>query len=83
LREATVFRSADNANQHSEPNFWQGSWPALVRIIVLEIVLLLALAVALVYYLNWSSELSVSEFMAADQSPLHAAKDHSPCGHSA
>jgi Tfp pilus assembly protein PilO len=82
LREATVFRSANNANQHSDANFFQGSWTALVRIIVLEILVLLALAVALVYYLNWSSEISVSEFMAAEQAPLHAAKDHASCDRS-
>jgi hypothetical protein len=82
LREATVFRSAGNANQDSQVNFWQGSWPAIVRIIILEIVVLLALAIAFVYYLNWSSEVSVSEFMAADQSPRHAAKAHARCDHS-
>jgi hypothetical protein len=83
LREATVFRSADNANQHSEPNFWQGSWPAIVRIIILEILLLLALTMAFVYYLNWSSEASVSEFMAASRAPLQSAKDHLACDRSA
>jgi hypothetical protein len=51
--------------------------------IVLEIVLLLALAAALVYYLNWSSEAAMSEFMTTGQPQLHAVKDHTPCGHSA
>jgi len=78
-----VFRSADNANQESQSNFWQGSWPAIVRIIILEIVVLLALAVAFVYYLNWSSEVAMSEFMAASKAPLHAAKGHLLCGRSA
>jgi len=73
-----VFLSANNANQDSRSNFW--SWPAIVRLIILEIVLLLALAVALVYYLDWSSEVAMSEFMAA---PLHAAKDHAACRRSA
>ncbi len=74
-----MFRLADNANRNSEPNFWQGSWPAIVRIIILEILLLAALTMAFVYYLNWSSEASVSEFMAASKAPLQAVTDHLPC----
>jgi hypothetical protein len=70
--------SADRANQQSEPNFWQGSWPAIVRIIILEILLLAALTVAFVYYLNWSSEASVSEFMAASKASQQAVKDCLP-----
>jgi hypothetical protein len=77
--------SADNvpAHQDSRQNFWQGSWPSIVRIIILEIVLLLALAGAFVYYLNWSSEAAVSEFMATESLPLQAVKDRAPCGRSA
>jgi hypothetical protein len=67
----------------SRENFWQGSWPSIVRMIVLEILLLLALAGALVYYLNWSSEAAMSEFMATGHPQLHAVKDHPPCGRSA
>jgi Tfp pilus assembly protein PilO len=78
LREASVFRLADNANRNSEPNFWQGSWPAIVRIIILEILLLAALTMAFVYYLNWSSEASVSEFMAASKASQQAVKDRLP-----
>ena len=59
---------------------WQRSWPAIVRIIILEIVVLIALASAFVYYLNWSSEASLSDFMAANPS-LQAV--HSPCDGSA
>ncbi len=59
---------------------WQGSWPAIVRIIILEIVLLIALASAFVYYLNWSSEASVSDFMAASRSSRAV---HAPCDESA
>jgi hypothetical protein len=51
--------------------------------IVLEILLLLALAGGLVYYLNWSSEAAMSEFMATGRPSLQAVKDHPPCGHSA
>lgn len=70
--------SADRANQQSEPNPWQGSWPAIVRIIILEVLVLLALAVAFVYYLDWSSEASISEFMAASKASQQAPTDHRP-----
>jgi hypothetical protein len=70
-------------NRASRQNSYQGSWPSIVRMIVLEIVLLLALAAALVYYLNWSSEAAMSEFMAIGQPQLHAVKDRAPCRHSA
>lgn len=73
-----MFPSADNANQDSQSGFWQGSWPAIVRIIILEILLLIALSGAFVYYLNWSSEAAVSEFMAAKPA-LQAITDHAPC----
>ncbi|MGA2054212.1 MAG: hypothetical protein ABSG88_02790 [Bradyrhizobium sp.] len=80
-----MFSSANNgrSNQHSRQNFYQGSWPSLVRMIVLEILLLLALAVGLVYYLNWSSDVAMSEFMATGQPSLQAVKGHPPCGRSA
>jgi hypothetical protein len=71
------------ADQDSRQNFWQGSWPSIVRIIVLEILLLFALAGAVVYYLNWSSEAALSEFMATGNPPLQAAKDHPSCRRSA
>jgi hypothetical protein len=77
-----VLRSTDRipVNQDSLQNAWQGSWPAIVRIIILEIVLLLALAGAFVCYLSWSSEAAVSDFMAASRS-FQAV--HSPCDRSA
>jgi len=78
-----VFSSADNANRDSRPNVWQESWPAIVRLIILEILLLLALASAFVYYLNWSSEVAMSEFMAASKAQLHAVKDRAACRQSA
>ena len=71
--------SANNANRESLRNFWQGAWPAIVRIIILEIVVLLALGAALVYYLNWSSEAALSEFMAKSGASLEAVKSRTPC----
>jgi hypothetical protein len=78
-----VSPSVNDASSESRPNFWQGSWPAIVRIIILEILVLLALAGAFIYYLNWSSEVAMSEFMAASKAPIHAVKAHSSCGDSA
>jgi flagellar basal body-associated protein FliL len=71
--------SADNANRDPQPNFWQGSWPAIVRIIIVEIVVLFALAAGLVYYLNWSSKAAMAEFMAASNAPEQAAEHYPRC----
>jgi hypothetical protein len=42
-------------------------WPSIVRIVVIEVVVLLALAGVFVAYLNWSSEASFAEFLAASE----------------
>ena len=80
-----MFPSVNNrpANPASRADFYQRAWPSIVRIIILEILLLLALSGALVFYLNWSSDAAMSEFMATGSPSLHAAKDHPPCGRSA
>ena len=74
---------SSQTDQNSRQDFWMSFWPSIVRIIILEIVLLLALAGALVFYLNWSSEVAMSEFMAAGSHPLQAVKDRPPCDGSA
>jgi hypothetical protein len=51
-------------------------WPSIVRIAVIEVVLLCVLAGLFVAYLNWSSEASFAEFLAA--SKVQAAPDVSP-----
>jgi hypothetical protein len=38
---------------------------------------------ALVFYLNWSSEAAVSEFMTGESHSLQAVKAHLPCDRSA
>jgi len=64
-------------------------WPSIVRIVILEILVLLALAIAIVCYLNWSSEAAFADFLAAGKtsaapsSSLHAVKGHAPCDRSA
>jgi len=69
--------------QNSRSESWLSFWPPIVRLIVLEIVVLVALAGALVFYLNWSSEAAVSEFMATHHLSLQAAKVHQSCRGSA
>ena len=57
-------------------------WPSIVRIVVFEIVLLLALAGAAVAYLDWSSQENFAEFLAASKmqaaprAPLENVKGH-------
>ncbi len=42
-------------------------WPSIVRIAIIEVVVLLALAGLFVAYLEWSSEANVAEFLSATQ----------------
>ncbi|HEY5047266.1 MAG TPA: hypothetical protein VII49_04510, partial [Rhizomicrobium sp.] len=52
-------------------------WPAIIKTLSVEMVVLLALAGAFVGYLDWSSEVNVREFMAASQSSV-ADSGHGP-----
>jgi hypothetical protein len=45
----------------------QGFWPSIARIFLVEMVVLLALAAAVVAYVNWSSEVAWAEFLAASK----------------
>jgi hypothetical protein len=56
--------SLDKQSQHGFD--WQG----IVRTLLVEILVLLALAGAFVGYLNWSSEVNVTEFMAASKTSV-------------
>jgi hypothetical protein len=64
----------------------RGFWPAIVRILLVEILLLVALSGAVVGYLNWSSEAAWAEFNAASKlsasepkAPIQTVKGHMPC----
>jgi hypothetical protein len=67
----------------------RGFWLSIVRIAVIEIVLLLALAGVSVAYLNWSSEASFAEFLAASKAlgtpgaPPTPVNGRPPCNRSA
>jgi len=63
----------------------RGFWVSIVRIFVIEVLVLIALSGAVVGYLNWSSEVAFSEFLAASQHAasvkpmIHAIKERVPC----
>jgi hypothetical protein len=68
----------------------RNSWLAIAGIFVIEILVLIALAGAIVAYLNWSSDVAFAEFLtatklstAAPYSPFQAVKGHAPCDRSA
>lgn len=42
-------------------------WLGVVRILVMQIVVLVTLAVAVVYYIEWTSNAAVSEFMSTTE----------------
>jgi hypothetical protein len=44
-------------------------WPAIVRILLVQVAVLLALAAAFTGYVNWSSDRALAEFVAASESP--------------
>jgi hypothetical protein len=64
-------------------------WLALVRTLIVEIVVLLALAAAITHYLDWSSDANWAEFIATSQTsglapshrsqPVQSAKGQAPC----
>ncbi len=67
-------------------------WPAIARTLMVQVVVLLAVAAAFVGYVNWSSEASFQEFIEASQpsarepgprspssTPVHAVKGPMRC----
>ena len=59
---------------NANPGF---DWQGIARILFVQVVVLLALAGAFVWYLNWSSDLAWKEFISADQ-PRLSSPDHDP-----
>ena len=49
----------------------------IVRILLVQVLVLLALAGAVVWYVNWSSEVAWKEFISADR-PSLAGPNHQP-----
>jgi hypothetical protein len=52
-------------------------WPAIVKTLLVEIAVLLALTGAFVFYVSWSSQVAFEEFMDAGGSAA-AEADHRP-----
>jgi hypothetical protein len=61
--EATV-PSLDNQDTANRSSRWLG----IVQTAMIQVMVLLALSVAVVYYLDWSSEKAWEEFLAASKS---------------
>jgi hypothetical protein len=63
----------------------RGFWASIARIFLIEMLVLVALSGAVVFYLNWSSEVAFSEFLAASQQPagssqvIHAIMERRSC----
>ena len=51
------------------------NWPALVRTLLLQLLVLLVLSAAVIRYLDWSSETAWVEFMAASKSSVSEPGD--------
>jgi hypothetical protein len=71
---------------NNSPASRQSFWPSIARILLIEVLVLLALSGAVVGYLNWSSEAAWAEFNAASEqsaqapnSSLHAVKSQTTC----
>ena len=52
-------------------------WLGIVRILLVQVMVLLALAGAVVRYVNWSSEAAWQEFISANKPPL-SGPNHQP-----
>jgi hypothetical protein len=83
LREGTMFPSADHATACGQAALSTEAarrprkfWFSIVRIAVIEVVVLAALAGVFVAYLNWSSEASFAEFVAV--SKMQASPSSAP-----
>jgi hypothetical protein len=56
------------------PRHRVADWLAIARTLLVEVLVLLALSVALIGYLRWSSDTSWAEFSSAGKSPVADAK---------
>jgi amino acid transporter len=61
--------AADRSAAH-RGNVWLG----IVRILLIQVIVLVALSAAIVGYLNWSSEMAWQEFVAATEPPAPKPK---------
>jgi hypothetical protein len=45
----------------------QGFWASIARILLVEVLVLIALSGAIVFYVDWSSKVAFAEFLATSQ----------------
>jgi len=71
---------------NNRPTSGQSSWPAVIKTLLVEVLVLLGLAGAIVGYVNWSSDQAFAEFVATNKmsaptptSPIRAVKGLMPC----
>jgi hypothetical protein len=57
--------SPDKAVRENRGN----DWPGIIGMLALQLAVLLAVAGAVIFYLDWSSNAALAEFMAATKSP--------------
>jgi hypothetical protein len=89
LRKEAVSSSADHCPASVQAVSAAGAarsprkfWPSVIRIAIAEVVLLFALAGVFVAYLNWSSEATFAEFLAASEADLTSTSVTIPDPHS-
>jgi hypothetical protein len=51
-------------------------WPGIVKTALAQVLVLLALSGAFIFYVNWSSEAARSDFMATSQPSVTEPKSH-------
>ena len=51
-------------------------WPAIARTLLVQVVVLLALSGAFIFYLNWSSDVAWQEFLEASEPSAANANRH-------
>jgi len=77
--------------ENQSPENRRFDWPAIVRTLLVQVLVLLGLAAAVVSYLDWSSDVVWAEFLAASKSstlashrpqssiPVRAVKGQAAC----
>ena len=65
--------SLDHASRNNNGTYWSG----IAGILAIQLVILFALSVAAIVYVNWSSDAALAEFMASSK-PSAAEPSHPP-----
>jgi hypothetical protein len=64
-----------NSQRQSSPGI---QWPGIVATVLVQILVVLALSVAVAFYLEWSSDTNQAEFAGATKPSLASASNHLP-----